>query len=69
MGGQGGRVPHLTEKKIPKIRKILGKRGGGIEGFHVTSLQQDLPSHVAHSGHVGSYKIWPNSLLLKLHKA
>ena len=40
-----------------------------IEGFHVTSLQQNLPSHAAHSGHVGSHKIWPNSLLLKLHKA
>ena len=41
----------------------------GIEGFHVTSLQQNLPSHAAHSGNVGSHKIWPNSLLLKLHKA
>ena len=40
-----------------------------IEGFHVTSLQQNLPSHAARSGHVGSHKIWPNSLLLKLHKA
>ena len=43
--------------------------GGLIEGFHVTSLQQNLTSHPAHSGHVGSHKIWPNSLLLKLHKA
>ena len=40
-----------------------------IEGFHLTSLQQNLPSHSAPSGHVGSHKIWPNSLLLKLHKA
>ena len=40
-----------------------------IEGFHVTSLQQNLPSHAAHSGHVGSHKILPDSLLLKLHKA
>ena len=40
-----------------------------IEGFHVMSLQQNLPSHAAHSGHVGSHKIWPNSLLIKLHKA
>ena len=40
-----------------------------IEGFHVTSLQQNLPSHAAHSGHAGSHKIWPYSLLLKLHKA
>ena len=40
-----------------------------VEGFHVTSLQQNLPSHAAHSSHVGSHKIWPNSLLLKLHKA
>ena len=40
-----------------------------IEGFHVKSLQQNLPSHAAHSGHVGSHKIWPNALLLKLHKA
>ena len=34
-----------------------------IEGFHVMSLQQNLPSHAAHSGHVGSHKIWPNPLL------
>ena len=31
----------------------------------MTSLQQNLPSHAAHSGHVGSHKIWPNSLFLK----
>ena len=56
-----------------------------IEGFHVTSLQQNLLSHAhrilninlylefcghaAHSSHVGYHKIWPNSLLLKFHKA
>ena len=37
--------------------------GAPIEGFHVTSLQQNLPSHAAHSGHVGSHKIWPNHTL------
>ena len=42
--------------------------GIDIEGFHVTSLQQNLPSHAAHSGHVGSHKIWPNSLLLNFIK-
>ena len=50
-----------------KVRQSQGLRP--IEGFHVTSLQQNLPSHAAHSGHVGSHKIWPNSLLLKLQKA
>ena len=48
---------------------VLVESENTIEGFHVTSLQQNLPSHAAHSGHVGYHKIWPNSLLLKLHKA
>ena len=55
--------------KIFKNPLGLWYSGVPIEGFHVTSLQQNLPSHPAHSGHVGSHKIWPNSVLLKLHKA
>ena len=61
-----------TVKNWPLLRFLQAGCYGArsfIEGFHVTSLQQNLPSHAAHSGHVGSHKIWPNSLLLKLHKA
>ena len=50
-------------------RHVIEFVAQAIEGFHVTSLQQNLPSHAAPSGHVGSHKIWRNSLLLKLHKA
>ena len=43
-----------------------GIRNLPIEGFHVTSLQQNLPSHAAHSGHVGSHKIWPKGRTIRL---
>ena len=59
----------FVKKGLLKNRMLQWLNYIPIEGFHVTSLQQNLPSHAAHSGHVGSHKIWPNSLLLKLHKA
>ena len=55
---------YIKPTRCPKLatRKFTRKLSTTIEGFQVTSLQRNLPSHAAHSGHVGSHKIWPNSL-------